>query len=235
MAKYVMSDLHGNYEAYKKALTLINFQNTDTLYVLGDVIDRGSDSIKILMDMMMRDNVIPIIGNHEYMALLVLQFLMTEITEDSVDQMERNPEVIDSLQHWIAEGGESTISEFNELESYEKEMIIDYLDEFRLYETVCINDKDYVLVHAGLSNFSPERELDSYQSFEVLFDRADYDKIYYTDKILITGHTPTQFINDDGLNKIYKKNNHIAIDCGGAYGGNLAVLRLDDEKEFYTD
>ena len=35
-------------------LSLIEFTLRDTLYVLGDVIDRGPDGIKILQDMMLR-------------------------------------------------------------------------------------------------------------------------------------------------------------------------------------
>ena len=37
---YVMSDLHGCFDKYKEMLSLIDFAPRDTLYVLGDVIDR---------------------------------------------------------------------------------------------------------------------------------------------------------------------------------------------------
>ena len=66
---YCMSDIHGNYEGYKNLLEKVDFKEEDTLYVLGDVIDRGKQSIKILQDMMIRPNVVPIIGNHEYMGI----------------------------------------------------------------------------------------------------------------------------------------------------------------------
>ena len=39
---YVISDLHGCYEEYIKMLELINFNGNDTLYVLGDICDRGN-------------------------------------------------------------------------------------------------------------------------------------------------------------------------------------------------
>ena len=66
---YVMSDLHGCYDKYAWMLEKIGFGDGDTLYILGDVIDRGPDGIRILLDMMGRKNVIPIIGNHESLAL----------------------------------------------------------------------------------------------------------------------------------------------------------------------
>ena len=37
---YYMSDVHGAYERYLKMLEAINFSDEDTLYVLGDAIDR---------------------------------------------------------------------------------------------------------------------------------------------------------------------------------------------------
>ena len=54
--KYVMSDIHGRYDKYADMLELIHFSEEDELYILGDVIDRGPDGIKILMDIMERSN-----------------------------------------------------------------------------------------------------------------------------------------------------------------------------------
>ena len=51
---YVMSDLHGRYDKYVQMLEKIGFGDGDTLYILGDVIDRGPDGIRILLDMMGR-------------------------------------------------------------------------------------------------------------------------------------------------------------------------------------
>lgn len=48
MSTYVMSDLHGNYKAYKMMLEKIEFQAEDKLYILGDILDRGPNPIKII-------------------------------------------------------------------------------------------------------------------------------------------------------------------------------------------
>ena len=37
---YVMSDIHGEYEKYLKMLDLIQLSEKDSLFVLGDVVDR---------------------------------------------------------------------------------------------------------------------------------------------------------------------------------------------------
>ena len=46
MATYVISDIHGEYERFMELLEEIELKDTDTLYVLGDVLDRGEHPIK---------------------------------------------------------------------------------------------------------------------------------------------------------------------------------------------
>ena len=41
--RYVVSDVHGNYNLLVKLLNKIKFSRQDTLYILGDVIDKGKD------------------------------------------------------------------------------------------------------------------------------------------------------------------------------------------------
>ena len=38
-----------------------------------------------------------------------------------------------------------------------------------------------------------------------------------------------------GSVRIYKKNNHIAIDCGAVYGNRLGCICLDTMEEFYVE
>jgi len=106
-----------------------------------------------------------------------------------------------------------------------------------LYEELEINNKTYILVHAGLGNFAPDKEMWEYELDELVWERADYNKTYFEDEYVITGHTPTIII--EGNPKpcdIYRANNHIAIDCGcNIEGGRLGCLRLDDMQEFYVE
>ena len=119
-----------------------------------------------------------------------------------------------------------------ELSQEEKEDVFDYLYEFSLYEEIKVNGTHYILVHAGLNDFDIDKPLSSYSLRDMIFDRLDYSKVYFPDKILITGHTPTRYIN--GEDKIYKANNHIAIDCGCGYGFALSCLCLNTMEEFYV-
>ncbi len=53
----------GNY------LELIGFSDTDTPYILGDVIDRGKYSMRTLLHVMRQPNIKMLLGNHELMML----------------------------------------------------------------------------------------------------------------------------------------------------------------------
>ena len=233
MATYCMSDIHGDYDKYIKMLDSIDFCSDDILYVIGDVIDRSSNSMAILQHMMRYPNIIPLIGNHEYMALQCLNKLSQEITDESVDSM--TADILQGISEWIDVGGQSTIDDYQRLNKEERQDILDYLGEFELYEEVECGYKVYVLIHAGLENFIPERPLWDYDLSEMIFASPDYSQVYYPDKYLITGHLPTWAISEnDNPEKIYRKHNHIAIDCGCGFGGKLAAICLDDGKEYYV-
>lgn len=230
---YVMSDIHGQYDQYAEMLSKIGFSGKDTLYVLGDVIDRGKDGIKILFDMMNRFNVVPMLGNHEYMAYKVLSKLNVEITEDNYDS-HLDYKTLISWQDWLSNGGVATQEAFTALHHSGRRKILEYLCEFTVYEELTVGDTDYILAHAGLGNFSAERPLYDYAIEEFVWDRADYSRKYFDNKILITGHTPTFMIDEACRGKIIRKNNHIAIDCGVVYGEKLGCICLDTQEEFYV-
>lgn len=78
-ATYVISDIHGNYNAYMDMLKKIQFDDDDILYILGDILDRGPNPIQVILDVMKRPNVEMLAGNHCVMALECLSFLRREI------------------------------------------------------------------------------------------------------------------------------------------------------------
>ena len=234
MATYVMSDIHGDYEKYKAMLEKIGFGEEDTLYIVGDVLDRGEAGLKILLDLSGRFNVIPLLGNHELLAAKLLPFLMREVTEDSLDDF--SAERIAALQDWMLDGGAATINEFKKLTPSERETAVEFLSEFSLAEEVEINGKTFLMVHAGLPT-AAEYDVDELD-FDVAINATDYTQYAFgreiKDKYLITGHLPTFAIAGATDGKIYQSKGHIAIDCGCAYGRVLGCLRLDDMAEFYV-
>lgn len=49
---YVLSDIHGNKENFDSILEKINLRMEDSLYILGDVIDRYPYGIQLLQQIM---------------------------------------------------------------------------------------------------------------------------------------------------------------------------------------
>lgn len=235
MSTYVMSDLHGNYDSYIAMLDKINFQNSDILFILGDILDRGPNPIKIILDLMKRPNVEIIAGNHCVMACECFKFLLQEITEENLSEID--DDTIEKLLNWQQNGSASTTKEFHSCDKETQKEIIEFISDFELYDEIEVCGKTFVLVHAGLANFDSEKELWEYELDELVWHRPDYDRKYFEDKYVITGHTPTMAIEGNPRpGYIYHANNHIAIDCGCSFpGGRLGCLRLEDMKEFYVE
>lgn len=234
IATYVISDIHGQYDMFMELLDKIKLKDADTLYILGDILDRGPHPIKTLKKIMELPNAICLVGNHEFMALDCLEFLMKEITDISIEELD--DKMLDNLVTWQYNGSKTTIDEFCKLDAEAKQDVIDFIKEFLVYEEVSVGDKEYILVHAGLGNYSTEKDMEDYSLHELIWVRADYNVRYFEDAYVITGHTPTQTIeNNQHPGYIYRKNNHIAIDCGACYpGGRLSALCLDTGEEYYS-
>lgn len=62
---YVMSDIHGEYSSFLELLSKINFSDNDILYICGDMIEKGPDSIRLAKYIFSRNNIKVIRGNHE--------------------------------------------------------------------------------------------------------------------------------------------------------------------------
>ena len=231
---YVMSDIHGEYEKYKAMLEKINFIDDDVLYVLGDVIDRGPEPVKILIDMSLRHNVYPIFGNHELMALDVLKALAVDVTEENY-ATHMTTEIINKMYVWQENGGDITLSKFKALPNEERQSLIEYMEEFAPYEICKIGNKKFILAHSTLgADFDERKSLDSLNFAFLAFDRTSYNRKFFEDDntFVVSGHTPTITIHSSPT--VYRCCNNITIDCGAVFGGRLACLCLDTMEEYYV-
>lgn len=223
---YAMSDLHGCTEKYRKMLKKIKLCDSDVLYILGDVVDRGDGGMEILLDMMARENVIPIIGNHDFTARSILKTL--EAQGGGMDR-EKIKKLIDM---WFYDGGNTTLAAYLKLKQADRKKVLTYLDSFLIYDEVKTGGNHYFLSHTV-----PKKErmlhFDSLLWQEFIAGEAEYEKQYFDDRILVTGHTPTSLIDEKYAGRIYSKNNHLAIDCSAAFGGRLACVCLDTQDMFY--
>lgn len=232
---YVTSDLHGlELTKLKALLKKAYFNENDWLFVLGDVIDRQNDGgVAILRWLLEQPNAQLILGNHEAM-LLSCDFVFNEITEESIRRFGK--EQMDLLNNYMLNGGDVTLNALRKLKNESPETlndIIGYLKEAPLYETVHAGEKDFLLCHSGLYNFSPERNLADYTADEFIWAWPELTDRYFDDCITVFGHTPTKSYGEKYNGKILKTDTWIDVDVGVPYGNNPCLLRLDDLKEFY--
>ena len=61
---YIMSDIHGHYSEFRKMLKTIEFDDSDTLYIIGDIMDRGNENLKMLNYVYLSPNIHLLMGNH---------------------------------------------------------------------------------------------------------------------------------------------------------------------------
>lgn len=231
---YIISDIHGCYTEFLELLEKIGFSDDDELFVLGDAMDRGPEPIKVIQDLMSRANVTYILGNHDDMMLRSLRKLAVDISEASLIDLSDDDFI--SYYHWLREGGNITEEQFRQLSNEERRDVLDFLECAPAYEMIENDGKLYIMVHAGIRNFDPEKEMDEYSPSDFLWERTDYTKQYFpSDRIfLVTGHTPTMMIREDKKPLVYQENRHIALDCGCVFGGNLAAFCVETSEVTYV-
>lgn len=227
---YVTSDLHGiSLQRLKSLLFQADFSGDDTLFVLGDSIDRGSYGIDLLLWMMEQYNVIHLLGNHEAMLRSVSDMLFHTITDAFVEQI--TAEEMDILSTMLANGAQPTLNALKQLARRAPEkiqLLVEYLQDMPLYDSVEVGGMIYVLVHAGLGNFAPGKRLSQYSADELLWHRPELTEQYFgKDVMVLFGHTPTSFYGTPG--EIVKTNSWCCIDTSDS---SPILLRLDDWTVF---
>lgn len=223
---YAVSDIHGCFDKYVKLLEMIRFSDEDTLYVLGDCVDRGEGGCDVLLDMFSRKNVIPMMGNHDYSALTMLS--MIENTGSKIPEDKQR-----YLAYWLSDGGFPTCQAFRRLDEKKRGLLLSYIKTFSYVERVTAGGHVFHLSHT-----IPEIELfDEKEGFDIRYyinGEPDYEETYPGDVLYVTGHTPTGLIDEKSGGKIWRGNNHIAIDCGAVFGSPLGCICLDTLEEFYA-
>ena len=232
---YVTSDIHGYpLDSFLQLLESAGFGDNDCLYVLGDVIDRNGDGgIAMLRWMMSRPNVEFILGNHEAMMLSCINWF-DEIREDNIRSL--SMEQMQLLLQWLRNGANPTILSLKALKSEQPDTfadLVDYVQDAPLYAAVSAGGRDFLLVHSGFANFSPEKKLSSYDPEDLLWHRPSPEETYFTEIMTILGHTPVGYMfGEEG--KMFCTPSWIDIDTGAAGGGAPMLLRLDDLQAFYA-
>ena len=222
---YVVSDIHGYYKRFRKLLEKIKFKEEDTLYILGDIIDRGPEIAELVDFVVNTPNVKMILGNHEDMFL------------NYWDSKSYHDKAL-----WYYNGGMFTDMAF---ETISKDSVLKYVDYFKklpIEIELEVNNQKYLLVHGNYVSESEKKYFSEFEyRFQVIWSRVNKEDTGPKDKIVIFGHTPThKYLGDEKPFKFWKHGNLIGIDCGMAkisrFGEKCRIgcLCLDTMKEIYV-
>ena len=219
--RWVIPDIHGCFQTLKQLVEdCIHLTKEDSLYFLGDYIDRGLDGKSVIDYIMSLQHqgykIRHLIGNHE-------DFCMK-----SYEQDQRRFIFKSNIQkEWEKYGGKTTLNSFG----VKRPRDIDekYIDWIRGGEYFIELDK-YILVHAGM-NFNIQNPFDDVRSMIWMRDfKVNLQKT--GGKKVIHGHVPIEY---SMIETFIKSTNYdfIALDNGVYYKdskagfGNLMALDLD--------
>lgn len=217
-----MSDIHGNFYPMIRLLTYVNYRpEHDQLVIVGDMIDRGPDSVQVLNQLYSLSkrypkNVTVLQGNHEDM--------MGMFFAGATDQ-------------WLSFGGTEIIHELETIDESVLSGSIDSILTWALTRPVLHDDGEYIYVHAGID---PNRMLDNQDRNEMIwmpyshsginFNYVPPEEILKTTygKKVIYGHTPRGYVFDDGAK--------MGIDGGAGVkeDGELRLIDLTNDKVYST-
>ena len=251
MAVYAVSDIHGYMDLFLKGLEIIDFSDDDSLYVIGDAIDRGPDGIRLLNYIKDKENMDLLIGNHE---LLMLNSVSSRGLPFCTGQ--------DKTLWRDYNGGNVTFENYIDLKEEERKSLLAWLKSRLLIKSLEVNGKKFVLTHSNYLEECvniPFSELDHdsiwsivwrslfRREYGVRLDHNIYEK--YEDITFVTGHVPVFKARDrypvevseeekNSLSPLFI-GNLVNIDGGCAAGklsvlnNGLLILRLDD-LEFFS-
>ncbi len=214
---FAIGDIHGSYELLESLLQFWNHEE-EQLVFLGDYIDRGPDSLKVLQKIIQLTKTfgaITLCGNHEQLFLNWLE------KPEEISEFYFNPKV----------GGAATIQSFYSEPSFNQ--LIDRYSIKEMTETIQRNNEEiiqflknlrrfyhwdpYLFVHAGIDatvkNFRDTKKDDFFWIREEFYSTPHLAK-----EIVVFGHTPTVLINKDKSSKVWISpcRKKIGIDGGGA-------------------
>ena len=165
-----VGDVHGQYDKLKKLMRKIKFDPAqDKLIFLGDLIDRGPESLQCF-DYVMHlqkqhpESVIYLMGNHEREMLDYYDALAK--TKDELDVR-----LLNRTSQWLVYGGDKTLPQLQKLGAKALQNRLDYARNLPLYYRM----GDFYFCHAGVK---PGVPLDQQQEKDLIWIRSEFYEGY---------------------------------------------------------
>lgn len=250
---YAMSDIHGCYDAMMKSLEYIKLEPSDLIVFLGDYVDIGKESFKVLKEIMRLEKKYPnqiiiLLGNHDewliewlfsreknlnFYGIDVGRVTVKSFLEEAEYQM-----IIDKIQ--IYSSNNEKLTQFNSLlhkkiiESEKYKNVLNWLrlknEEKRYFET-----DNQIFVHAGIDE-EAEEFWKVGTSDDIFTEKypATKGKFY---KDVISGHIYSHEVAGDQsyLGFVYwDESSHYFIDGHTTKSNIVPVIRYDIETLKYS-
>ena len=101
MSTYIIGDIHGCLDELKLLLDKLTFCNkSDSLYFVGDIINRGKDSLNAIQFIRSLSNAHIVLGNHELHLLALAEKIITRPTSHPLQEILDAKNKIDIVE-WI--------------------------------------------------------------------------------------------------------------------------------------
>ena len=263
MSNYVVGDIHACYDDLQKMIQKIKLSEDDTLFMVGDYIDRGDQNVEMLKWLEnLPDNILPVRGNHDenFAYYVYLMKMVDQISDDFVTDPDSNEDTtelyfmtssrLDKIDRMAASyfdmyGTLIKILSSGDVTLTDLDRWANVIRSFPLYRELTVNDRRTIIVHAGY-----KEDIEDEEERERFFLEARDPA--YTDGgiehgMVVAGHTPTfakgEFVYNKGdvfrFHKRFKDCIYYDIDCGCVFRkrepmAKLACLRLEDEEIFYV-
>lgn len=235
----VTSDIHGYLSYFKKVLDNACFCDNDILFIVGDIIEKGPESLKTLryiMELCKKGNVIPLIGNVDAYRLK----LIYNLSEESVESFYN---YILTMRKWVgtsfyeelaAECG-FTINSPDDILLSKQAVITHFENEFNFLANLpaVIETQSYVFVHGGLREKQVSDNSDKGVLELTKYDAFAENTPHIFDKYVIAGHWPVVLYGNavPQMNPVINREKKIiSIDggCGVKKDGQLNLLIIPD-------
>ena len=228
---FVVSNLYGRLDKFERLVNKINLKDSDVLYVLGNIVDFGEQSIELVNDLSTRYNVYSVLGEHDYKAYLLLSEFDRILREGGAPSLSFSKEMI----AWAQNGGQATLEAFQKADADSKEGFLDYLSDLPVFEEVTLkNGKEFILTCRGIDNFDKNIDLYDYELDDFMNGYLDIEKTYFTDKTMVVGYLDYEHTPAGRAGKINAKNNNIALACDMSENDDVVCVCLETNDEYYV-
>ncbi|MGF7535379.1 metallophosphoesterase [Bacillus mexicanus] len=225
---FVVSDPHGCIDELKEILTYWD-RKKDTLILMGDLIDRGPNSLACLnlaLELNNEGNAIVLKGNHEELFLEWLELEGRDKSLEGFYYLETFNETVNSFfpnENVLLKYTKTRISE--EIKRNHKELI-----GFMKMRPIYYETEKLIFAHAGCNGKrnwkdTAERDCTTIRNEFIYSENNTGKKIFF-------GHTTTENIRGvKGSNEIWVSpcKTKVGIDGSCVFGGQLNAVLLDKE------